>query len=111
MRNDLSGRGVNVEAELSGNPGLFFRPDPLQPSVDVDALPSLIGPRRAGFEKITDRLSSHPKPGSDNSLRPSKQSVAPHLPTDTCKIDPEFAAIAEAWPNLPEAVKASILMS
>jgi hypothetical protein len=40
----------------------------------------------------------------------SKQSVAPHLPTDTCKIDPELAAIAEAWPNLPEAVKASILM-
>jgi hypothetical protein len=31
------------------------------------------------------------------------------LPTDTRQSDPDLAAVAEAWPELPEAIKAGIL--
>jgi hypothetical protein len=31
------------------------------------------------------------------------------LPTDTCKIDPDLAAVVAAWPSLPEAMKAGIV--
>jgi hypothetical protein len=35
--------------------------------------------------------------------------IDPPLIHDTCKTDPELAAVAEAWPELPEAIKAGIL--
>jgi hypothetical protein len=31
------------------------------------------------------------------------------LPTDNRPTDPDLAAIVEAWPGLPEAIKAGIL--
>jgi hypothetical protein len=31
------------------------------------------------------------------------------LPTDTCKTDPDLAAVVDAWPELPEALKAGIV--
>jgi hypothetical protein len=31
------------------------------------------------------------------------------LPTDTCKTDPDLAAVVTAWPALPAAIKAGIL--
>jgi hypothetical protein len=30
------------------------------------------------------------------------------LPTDTCQTDPDLARIVDAWPTLPEAVRAGI---
>ena len=47
--------------------------------------------------------------GQDNDLRQPSRSVAHLLPTDTCKTDPDLAAIVVAWPELPEALKAGIL--
>jgi hypothetical protein len=44
-----------------------------------------------------------------NDLRQPAPSVAHHLPTDTCKTDPDLAAVVAAWPELPEALKAVIL--
>jgi len=32
-----------------------------------------------------------------------------HLPNGTCKTDPDLAAVVDAWPDLPEAVKTGIL--
>jgi hypothetical protein len=37
-------------------------------------------------------------------------AVGHHLATDTCRIDPDLARIVNAWPGLPESVRASILM-
>ena len=31
------------------------------------------------------------------------------MPNDTCKTDPDLAAVVEAWPELPEALKAGIV--
>jgi hypothetical protein len=31
------------------------------------------------------------------------------LPTDTCETDPDLAAVVEAWPELPEVLKAGIV--
>jgi hypothetical protein len=31
------------------------------------------------------------------------------MATDTCKTDPDLAAVVDAWPKLPEALKAGIL--
>jgi hypothetical protein len=38
-----------------------------------------------------------------------QESVAHHLPTDTCQVDPDLGDVVAAWPNLPEAIKAGIL--
>jgi hypothetical protein len=48
-----------------------------------------------------------PNPGK--SLRLARESVAHLLPTDTCKTDPDLAAIVGAWPALPEAIREGIL--
>jgi hypothetical protein len=35
--------------------------------------------------------------------------VSHHIPTDTCRNDPDLAAVIEAWDRLPEAIRAGIL--
>jgi hypothetical protein len=42
-------------------------------------------------------------------LRPTIKLPADHLPTDTCKTDPALAAVVDAWPDLPEAIRVGIL--
>ncbi len=32
-----------------------------------------------------------------------------HLPNDICKTYPDLATVVDAWPNLPEALKAGIV--
>jgi hypothetical protein len=46
---------------------------------------------------------------ASNDLRQATPPVADHLPNDTCKTDPDLAAVVEAWPELPEALKAGIM--
>ncbi len=43
------------------------------------------------------------------SLRQGPSQVAEHLPNDTCKTDPDLAAVVDAWPELPGAIKAGIV--
>jgi hypothetical protein len=50
-----------------------------------------------------------PNDPKDNELRQSGHSVSHHLPTDTCQNDPELAALVNARPKLPEALKVGIL--
>jgi hypothetical protein len=50
-----------------------------------------------------------PKGSLPNDLRQPAPSVAHHLPADTCKTDPDLAAVVAAWPELPATLKAGIL--
>ncbi len=45
----------------------------------------------------------------DKDLRNEAPPVGHHLATDTCQTDPELAAVIEAWPSIPEAVRAGIV--
>ena len=45
----------------------------------------------------------------DSHLSQAPPPVADHLPNDTCKSNLDLAAVVEAWPELPEAIKAGIL--
>jgi len=45
----------------------------------------------------------------DNHLSQAPPPVADHLPNDTCRTYPDLAAVVEAWPDLPEALKAGIV--
>ena len=46
---------------------------------------------------------------SRNELLPSGEPVAHPLLTYTCETDFDLAAVVEAWPDLPEAIRAGIL--
>src|SRR5271166_3787559 len=46
---------------------------------------------------------------ASNNLRQTAPVLAHYLPTDTCKTDPDLAAVVAAWPHLPEAIKAGIV--
>jgi hypothetical protein len=41
-------------------------------------------------------------------LPQSSAGSAGHLPNDSCKTDPDLAVLVDAWPRLPEAIKAGI---
>jgi hypothetical protein len=45
----------------------------------------------------------------NNGLRILGPSVSHCILADTCKNDPALAAIVNAWPKVPEALKAGIL--
>ena len=45
----------------------------------------------------------------DNHLSQAPPPVADHLPNDTCKTDPDPAAVIDAWDRLPEAIRAGIV--
>jgi len=54
-------------------------------------------------------LHDSPTSKPDKRLRLSALPVADHLPTDTRKTNPDLAAVVDAWPDLPEALKAGIV--
>jgi hypothetical protein len=48
-----------------------------------------------------------PKENRENHL--NRRSLAPSLLNDTCQTDPDLARIVDAWPSLPDAIRAGIL--
>jgi hypothetical protein len=47
----------------------------------------------------------------ENTGNPAHQrSLAPHLLHDTCKNDPDLAAVVAAWPELPVAIRQGIVV-
>jgi hypothetical protein len=45
----------------------------------------------------------------DKSLGEDAPSLAHHLPTDTCRLNPDLAIVIETWEKLPEPVRAGIV--
>jgi hypothetical protein len=39
-----------------------------------------------------------------------RKALSIYLPNDVCKTDPDLAAVMAAWPELPEAIKADIVV-
>ncbi len=54
-------------------------------------------------------LPDTPKDTRANNLGQAAHDLAHHLPTDTCKTDPDLAAVVDAWLELPKALKAGIV--
>ena len=54
-------------------------------------------------------VAGSPKGSLPNDLRQPAHSVAHHLPTDTCRTDPDLAAVVAAWTELPKAIRAGIV--
>ena len=82
---------------------------------------SLVPKRPVGFEPTTFgfevRERDSIKGTRSKGLRQGAAAVAELLPNDTCQTppisaplaDPDLAAVVDAWPALPEAIKAGIL--
>jgi hypothetical protein len=56
----------------------------------------------------SQRNDSHNAP-SCNALRTETMPAGHLMATDTCQIDPDLAAILDAWPTLPDALKVGIV--
>ena len=61
------------------------------------------------FHKIRRPMAESHKSNSDKELRIATQPTGHQLATDTCMTDPGLAAIVDAWPGLPEPIKAGIV--
>ncbi len=66
-------------------------------------------PRRGTDGGVANRPSRRATTNPEKGLRLARESVAHLLPTDTCKTDPDLAAVVDAWPDLPEALKVGIV--
>lgn len=49
------------------------------------------------------------KPLADKGVAPTSQTVLPPCLPDSTEADPDLALVVEAWPGLPEAVRAGIV--
>jgi len=54
-------------------------------------------------------LHGSPISNSAKRLRLSALPLADHLPNDICRTYPDLAAAVNAWPDLPESLKAGIV--
>jgi hypothetical protein len=55
-------------------------------------------------------LRGKSKPLKNRGENSHQRSLAPDLIHDTCQTDPDLAQINAAWPSLPDAIRASIMM-
>jgi hypothetical protein len=44
-----------------------------------------------------------------SNLRVISVPLATHLPTDICHLPPDLALVVDAWPTLPEPIRAGIM--
>jgi hypothetical protein len=63
--------------------------------------------------RCQERFSRPPqslhKSKSDKELRHEVSGVAPHLPHDTRQTSLDLNAVIDAWPTLPDAIRAGIM--
>ena len=80
----------------------------MSPSVDVFGRKC---PRRTRTYNplIKSQTKGFQKQPCHNDLRIATPAVSHPIPTDTCRNDPDLAAVNDAWPRLAEAIKAGIL--
>jgi hypothetical protein len=60
--------------------------------------------------QIHNLVAESSNDNEDITLRQTHVVVSHHLPTDICQSNPDLELIIQRWPNLPDAVKASIVM-
>jgi hypothetical protein len=60
-------------------------------------------------ERDTNPLSSLDNPCSAKGLCVDNEVGSHQLPTDSCSMPPDLAAVVDAWPRLPEAIRAGIM--
>jgi hypothetical protein len=60
-------------------------------------------------DRIVHPDAECPKRNRAKQSRAGTGRVGPHLATDICQTDPDLAAVIDAWPALPEVVRAGIL--
>jgi hypothetical protein len=72
-----------------------------------------VGSDRGGARTLDQRINvplpSRPKSQQGNQLRIAKRASAHSLPTDTCPLPPDLTQVVDAWPSLPEPIKAAVL--
>ncbi len=73
----------------------------------------MAGARHGLQNRCEHPSTTHQNNRQDIGLRQATDTpadaLAPLLPTDNSKTDPDLAAVVDAWPTLPEALKAGIL--
>ena len=68
-----------------------------------------IRPKRAQATPVLKTGDGATTPPENKANPPHQRSLAPDLIHDTCQTDLDLARIVDAWPMLPEAVRAGIL--
>ena len=53
--------------------------------------------------------SCRPNPKRGKQLATDKQSLAPPMIHDTCQLPPDLARVIDAWPALPEPIRAAVM--
>ena len=88
---------------------------PFDASVDpTDARNDILGcvgrsDRRATATPVFETGSERADSREIKAFSSHQEPLAPDLLHDTCQTDPDLARIVDAWPTLPEAVRAGIV--
>jgi hypothetical protein len=83
----------------------------LDASFRRSSFPNEVPPTRTRTDNplIESQPSDSHNLNSIKSLRKVGMPVGHLLATDNCHMDPDLLAILEAWPTLPEAIKAGVV--
>ena len=80
----------------------------IEPTKDLSPDPSLV--LKTGSEQRNNRRKSDPGNDHQPDFTHKRAPFDPISRHDSCQTDPDLARIVDAWPSVPENIRASILM-